>query len=178
MAAQGIQAAVLAIDKFTKRVTAPPGKQIMEQLAVEAKAMIDRRTAVGKDAEGKKFAPYSPGYSAAKARSISSRRGKRQKTRAGKSGLGRYGLGAGRMIVVDLTASGRMMSSLASHALDVATSEVYFSASSEAQKAYWHQTGAGKLPIRRFMGLSKKEREALGRSCLEKLAKRHGGTVR
>jgi hypothetical protein len=203
MAAQGIQAAVLAIDKFTKRVTRPPGKKIMQQLAAEAKVMIDTRTTAGINARGMPFKPYSPAYSAEKARLQSGPAvGRRRRAKArerelapvsailgmyGMGGfgrkrkrkrIGRYEAGAGRMLRVDLSLSGRMMGSLASHALDDRTSEVYFSSASEAQKAYWHQTGAGRLPIRRFVGLTDDERNKLGHSCLQKLAKRHGGTVR
>ena len=42
--------------------------------------------------------------------------------------------------------------------------QVYFRSQREATKAFWHQTGAGNLPVRKFFGFDKKLEKVVQRN--------------
>ena len=99
----------------------------LEQAGVNLKEVIIRRTSSGLDFRRKRFKPYSEAYSNLK-----------NKTR------------------VDLQDTNQMLQSIDSRIVSRRKAQVYFRSNHEAEKAMYHQTGAGKLPVRRFFGFDKK----------------------
>ena len=89
--------------------------------------IVDRTHKRGLDMNNRKFIGYSPYYQELKGKSK-----------------------------VDLMDSNRMLQSIASRVVSSNKAEVYFRSQREATKAFWHQTGQGKLPVRKFFGFNKK----------------------
>ena len=67
-----------------------------------------------------------------------------------------------KTIVVDRTnkrgldMNNRMLQSISSKVVSKTKAQVFFRSQREATKAFWHQTGQGNLPIRKFFGFNKK----------------------
>ena len=53
---------------------------------------------------------------------------------------------------VDLQDTNRMLQSIDSRVVAKNKVQVYFRSGREATKAFWHQTGQGNLPVRKFFG--------------------------
>jgi hypothetical protein len=89
--------------------------------------VVDRTNKRGLDMHNRKFVGYSPMYQELKGKSR-----------------------------VDLEDTNRMLQSIASKVVSKNKAQVFFRSQREATKAFWHQTGQGNLPIRKFFGFNKK----------------------
>jgi len=99
----------------------------LEQAGVNLKEVIIRRTSSGLDYKRKRFKAYSQAYSNLK-----------NKTK------------------VDLQDTNDMLQSIDSRIVSRKKAQVYFRSNYEARKGMYHQTGAGRLPVRRFFDFDKK----------------------
>lgn len=88
---------------------------------------IKVRTDRGLDMNRQTFVSYSSGYAEAKGKSR-----------------------------VDLQDSNRMLQSIQSRLISKNKVRVDFRSPREAMKGFWHQTGAGNLPVRKFFGYDKR----------------------
>ena len=102
-------------------------KMGLEQAGQFLKTAILHRTDRGQDINRKTFVAYSSGYAEAKGKSR-----------------------------VDLQDTNRMLQSIDSKVISRNKAQVYFRSGREATKAFWHQTGQGNLPVRKFFGYDKK----------------------
>ena len=98
----------------------------LEQSGQFLKTAILDRTDRGLDMNRRKFIGYSDAYKELKG-----------KTR------------------VDLQDTNDMLNSIDSRVVSKNKVQVYFRSGREAMKAFWHQTGAGNLPVRKFFGYDK-----------------------
>ena len=89
--------------------------------------VVDRTNKRGLDMHNRKFVGYSPMYQELKGKSR-----------------------------VDLEDTNRMLQSISSKLVSKNKAQVFFRSQREATKAFWHQTGQGNLPIRKFFGFNKK----------------------
>jgi len=113
-------------------------------LAVE---LIDKRvTQEGKDRYGRKLKPYA------------------KQTKELRKARGR------QTAHVDLVDSGNMMAALTYRARGN-KAEVMFGKPAEAEKAWAHQTGKGRLPKREFFGLTKDERRKVAAKVKEHIGR-------
>ena len=62
---------------------------------------------------------------------------------------------------VDLEDTNRMLQSITSKVVSKNKAQVFFRSQREATKAFWHQTGQGNLPIRKFFGFNKKAEKVI-----------------
>ncbi len=99
----------------------------LEQSGQFLKTAILDRTDRGLDMNKRKFIGYSDSYKQLKG-----------KTR------------------VDLQDTNDMLNSIDSRVVSKNKVQVFFRSGREATKAFWHQTGQGKLPVRKFFGYDKK----------------------
>jgi hypothetical protein len=110
-------------------------KMGLEQAGVNLKTAILERTDRGLDMNRKPFIGYSPSYVALKGKSR-----------------------------VDLQDTNMMLQSIDSRVVSKNKAQVYFRSGREAMKAFWHQTGQGKLPKRKFFGFDKKLEKVIQRN--------------
>jgi len=99
----------------------------LEQAGQFLKTAILHRTDRGQDVNRNTFISYSDGYAEAKGKSR-----------------------------VDLQDTNRMLQSIDSRRVSRNKVQLYFRSGREATKAFWHQTGQGNLPVRKFFGYDKK----------------------
>ena len=99
----------------------------LEQAGQFLKTAILHRTDRGQDVNRNTFIGYSSAYAEAKGKSR-----------------------------VDLQDTNRMLQSIDSRVVSRNKVQLYFRSGREAMKAYWHQTGQGNLPERKFFGYDKK----------------------
>ena len=114
----------------------------IKQAGEQLKTIIVKRTEQGKDVKMKDFTAYSPAYADLKGK-----------------------------ITVDLSDTNRMLQSISSRMVNRNTSRIFFRSPREATKAFFHQTGAGNLPIRKFFGYSKKTEKVI-QDTFEKFVKK------
>ena len=107
----------------------------LEQAGQFLKTAILHRTDRGQDMNRNTFVSYSPEYASAKGKSR-----------------------------VDLQDTNRMLQSIDSRVVSRNKVQVYFRSGREAMKAYWHQVGAGNLPVRKFFGYDKKLENVIQRN--------------
>ena len=98
----------------------------LEQAGVQLKTAILHKTDRGIDVNRNNFIGYSTQYAQEKGKSR-----------------------------VDLQDTNRMLQSIDSRVVSRNKVQVYFRSGREAMKAFWHQTGAGNLPVRKFFGYDK-----------------------
>lgn len=119
------------VDGLIARIKAKKDKvftrDIVEELALQAKNAILLNTGMAKDKNRAQFASYSYLY-------------------AQKKGLG--------INQVNLIQSGLMLNSMTQKALDNKTAMIFFTNSTASERAGWHIDGAGNLPKRDFFGVS------------------------
>ena len=65
---------------------------------------------------------------------------------------------------VDLQDTNRMLQSIDMKVISRNKVQLYFRSGREAMKAYWHQTGQGKLPKRPFFGFNKDVEKVIQRN--------------
>ena len=106
--------------------------QGVQRAGIQLKEIILDRTDRGFDIFGARFAPYSFMYSQEKGKTT-----------------------------VNLQDTNRMLQSIDSKIRSKYKSQVYFRSQTEAKKAYWHQTGQGNLPIRKFFGFNDKTEKVI-----------------
>ena len=97
--------------------------------------IIDRTNKRGLDMNNRKFVGYSPMYQELKGKSR-----------------------------VDLEDTNRMLQSISSKVVSKNKAQVFFRSQREATKAFWHQTGQGNLPVRKFFGFNKKVEKLIGKN--------------
>jgi hypothetical protein len=114
----------------------------LDQAGEQLKTIIIKRTEQGKDVKMKDFTAYSPAYADLKGK-----------------------------ITVDLSDTNRMLQSISSRMVGRNKSRIFFRSPREATKAFFHQTGAGNLPIRKFFGYSKKTEKVI-QDTFEKFVKK------
>ena len=114
----------------------------LDQAGEQLKTIIVKRTESGKNVKMKDFTAYSPAYADLKGK-----------------------------ITVDLSDTNRMLQSISSRMVNRNTSRIFFRSPREATKAFFHQTGAGNLPIRKFFGYSKKTEKVI-QDTFEKFVKK------
>ena len=110
-------------------------KMGLEQAGEQLRRIIEENTTKGKKFSGGKFVAYSPEYSALKGKTT-----------------------------VDLQDSNRMLQSMKSRVVNKSKAQVYFNDMGMGKRAYWHQTGSGKLPERPFFGFNKKVENVIKQS--------------
>jgi len=118
----------------------------LEQAGENLKEVIIRRTSAGLDYKRKRFQPYSEAYSNLK-----------NKTR------------------VDLQDTNRMLQNISSRIVNRKRASVYFRSQLEAEKAMYHQTGAGNLPVRRFFDHDIKLRRVIQKNFAKYIEKQIRG---
>lgn len=123
---------IARISRKLRYLGEPLSNQELEAIGSEVIVEIQTRTESGKDVNGARFKGYS------------------DRTKKSRSKRGRT------TSKVDLSDFGDMLRSMTSR---VESNKVIiaFSKMVENDKAYFHQTGAGKLPVRRFFAISKKQ---------------------
>ena len=102
-------------------------RQGLEQAGIQLKEIILNKTDRGIDQTGGRFPAYSFSYSQEKGKTT-----------------------------VNLQDTNRMLQSIDSKLKSKNKVQLYFRSQTEAKKAYWHQTGQGKLPVRKFFGFNNK----------------------
>ena len=107
----------------------------LEQAGQFLKTAILHRTDRGQDVNRNTFIAYSSAYAEAKGKSR-----------------------------VDLQDSNDMLNSIDSRVVSKNKVQIYFRSQFEAKKAFWHQTGAGNLPVRKFFGYDKKLENVIQRN--------------
>ena len=110
-------------------------KKGLEQAGQFLKTAILHRTDRGQDVNRRSFIAYSSAYAEEKGKSR-----------------------------VDLQDTNRMLQSIDSKVISRNKAQVYFRSQREATKAFWHQTGAGNLPVRKFFGYDKKLEKVIQRN--------------
>ena len=110
-------------------------KKGLDQAGEQLRRIIEENTTKGKNFKGGKFVAYSPEYSALKGKTT-----------------------------VDLQDSNRMLQSMKSRTVNNYKAQVYFNDMGMGKRAYWHQTGSGKLPERPFFGFNKKVENVIKQS--------------
>ena len=95
----------------------------LEQAGVQLKTAILHKTDRGIDVNRQNFIAYSSSYAEEKGKAR-----------------------------VDLQDTNRMLQSIDSRVVAKNKVQVYFRSGREATKAFWHQTGQGNLPVRKFFG--------------------------
>ena len=110
-------------------------KMGLEQAGEQLRRIIEENTTKGKKFSGGKFVAYSPEYSALKGKTT-----------------------------VDLQDSNRMLQSMKSRVVNKSKAQVYFNDMGMGKRAYWHQTGSGKLPERPFFGFNRKVENVIKKS--------------
>lgn len=110
-------------------------KMGLEQAGEQLRRIIEENTTKGKKFSGGKFVAYSPEYSALKGKTT-----------------------------VDLQDSNRMLQSMKSRVVNKSKAQVYFNDMGMGKRAYWHQTGSGKLPERPFFGFNRKVENVIKQS--------------
>ncbi len=132
--------------KFEKDM---PG--IIRQSLAKASAFgalrIEERTLQGKDADGNRFRPYAK-------QTIENRKKAGRKTS-----------------FVDLFFSGRMLGSLTFRS-SAAKGQIFFRRQEEGEKAFFHDTGSGRIPRRPFFAIGKKEEEKIRKIFFDNISKR------
>jgi len=118
----------------------------LDQAGENLKEVIIRRTSAGLDYKRRRFKPYSEAYSNLK-----------NKTR------------------VDLQDTNQMLQSIASRIVNRKRASVYFRSNYEAEKAMYHQTGAGRLPVRRFFDHDIKLRRVIQKNFAKYIEKQIRG---
>ena len=127
--------------KFANKIPPIITKGI-KQAGEQLKTIVVKRTESGKDVNMKGFRAYSPAYAELKGKTT-----------------------------VDLSDTNRMLQSISSRMVNRNTSRIFFRSPREATKAFFHQTGSGNLPIRKFFGYSKKTEKVI-QDTFEKFVKR------
>jgi hypothetical protein len=107
----------------------------LEQSGQFLKTAILHRTDRGQDINRNTFVAYSSAYAEEKGKSR-----------------------------VDLQDSNDMLNSIDSRVAGRNKVQIYFRSGKEATKAFWHQTGAGNLPVRKFFGYDKKLENVIQRN--------------
>ncbi len=130
-----------------KNLDIKPKQQDLYNIAMKARYNIWSRTKNGKDYLGYPFAPYSEKYKLV--------REKLHKTTE----------------IVNLEFTNRMLSSI-QIANRPNESYIYFADANRRKIAYYHNTGAGKLPLREFFNLSSQELDILAKSLLKQIENR------
>ena len=110
-------------------------KKAISKAGDQLRTIIKEKTIRGEKYTSGRFQGYSPGYSELKGKTI-----------------------------VDLKDSNTMLQSIKSRVVNNFKSQVYFHDMGMAQRAYWHQTGAGNLPERPFFGFNKKVENVIKRT--------------
>jgi len=119
----------MRVVKIPKMPNLEPDAKLMHDLGAVVLMGIEERTEKGVDKDGKKFKPYTPSY---------------RKTRAKK----------GRTKTVNLEFNGQMLGNM-TQKTENGVASIYFPDSHEALKARVHTIGEGKMPARKFFGVSK-----------------------
>jgi hypothetical protein len=137
-------------------------KRLVSHLKARIPGMVQRRTQAGIDERGKPFKPYSSGYQVARLKS-----GRSAQPSLWLTGgmVSSYGLRSARLVGTTITLIfGPGASTSASLALGDKGSVMTGRRSPPHNLlGYYHQTGAGNLPRRRWMGLSDAEMATLAK---------------
>jgi phage gpG-like protein len=131
--------------------------ELVSRIASLLHARIVARTLEGRDADGRPFVPYSPGYAEWRRK---------------------HGRPVDR---VDLFFRGHMMAAMQDKAESPVKAKIFFADAEQAKKAYFHHTGGAggkKLPRRPFFALSDEDIELAVREVKDYVARRVGETFR
>ena len=121
-------------DRFLKRFPHIT-KKGLDEAGEQLRRIIEDKTTRGEKYTSGRFVGYSPEYSALKGKTT-----------------------------VDLQDSNRMLQSMKSRTVNNYKAQVYFNDMGMGKRAYWHQTGSGKLPERPFFGFNKKVENVIKQS--------------
>lgn len=135
-----------AIKKLGNKVKPSIHKTLSYVSAFEISQIINRTQKKGIDVNENPFKPYSIGYKRAKVK---------------ESG------------VVDLKDSGQMFSSLTSK-ITPSKGSLFFRQKSANDKAFYHDTGIGKMPKREFFSISNKEQDKIEKLFFDRMASELG----
>lgn len=158
-----------------------PSKGGVDLLVARAIGFIKLQAEQGVDQDGKPFVDYAPSYKRALAATgrLSGKKmlmlsggmmkslGERSRTITGSTIEAVIGPGLGRSPKVPLP-GGHWSDDTIQDWLDSPASKAGGRLADVSQNVigYWHQTGAGRLPVRRWCGLSPKNRERLKRDIV------------
>lgn len=115
-----------------------PSESTMREQGTILRDRLEARALEGLDEDRRRFAPY-----AARTRALKQRRPRRNPF------TGRY---ANRLLVT-LHATGQMFRDLQVTRATRRTVQLGFTTRRSEQLAQWHESGAGRLPVRRFLGV-------------------------
>ena len=123
--------------KFNKFISRFPNivKKGLLQASLQLKEIILDKTDRGFDVSGKRFPAYSRMYAEEKGKTI-----------------------------VNLQDTNRMLQSIDTKLINKNKAQIYFRSQTQAKKAYWHQTGQGNLPVRKFFGFNNKTEKVIQRT--------------
>lgn len=117
--------------------------QGLEQAGAFMVEAIKTRTDRGLDVNRKSFIAYSPEYAQLK-----------NKTK------------------VDLQDNNDMLNNISWQRVNKNKVKVYFRSQRELDKAYWHQTGSGNLPVRKFFGYDRRLEKQVQKNFVKFLTKK------
>jgi len=124
--------------------------KIIQQGLEDAGAFLSEaqkvRTDRGLDVNRKTFISYSPAYAELKGKSR-----------------------------VDLQDTNRMLQSISHKLISRNKAQIYFRSQAEAEKGFYHQTGAGRLPVRKFFGFDKRLEKQVNKNFVKFLERKIKG---
>ena len=140
----------IEVQRFFKKFQRDmPGiiKESLARASAFGSLKIQERTLKGKDADGNRFRPYSR-------RTIESRQEKGRQTS-----------------FVDLFDSGKMLGAI-TFISTASKGQIFFRRQAENRKAFFHDTGTGKLPRRPFFAIGRKEEDKIKKIFFDNIARR------
>jgi|TARA_R100001530_G_C4263537_1_gene141185 Cdc6-like AAA superfamily ATPase len=142
-------------NKFSKIINKFPraAKKALARAAIFGRQQIVRKTKRGEKPSGGAFARYSEMY---------------KKSDQFKNKKNKF---------VDLFYSGQMLGDISTRVIGRSTGEIFFLRNAEAQKAFGHHTGVGRLPERPFFSIGRVDRKKMVRR-FEKDFRRFSGIKR
>ena len=121
--------------RFSDLIDQRGSADVMREAGLRLAVKIENRTMSGLDERGRRFAPYSPAY----------RKGVKR------GGVVRF---ASKSIgPVDLHLTGQMFRDFDVVQVTAKSVGLGFRGSESGKKADWHESGAGRLPVRKFLGV-------------------------
>ena len=117
-------------------------RNVLNVIALGIKNRILVRTHSGLDKNFKRFYPYNAAYAEKEGKTL-----------------------------VNLTQRGHMLNSMTQKVLNNNVAKIFFSTKQQREKALWHVTGAGNLPVRDFFGVNRKDEKFALKAYQKNLSK-------
>jgi hypothetical protein len=140
----------IEVQRFFKKFQRDmPGiiKESLARASAYGSLRIEERTLQGKDADGNRFRPYAK-------QTIENRKKAGRKTS-----------------FVDLFFSGKMLGSLTFRS-SASKGQIFFRRQEEGEKAFFHDTGSGRIPRRPFFAIGRKEEEKIKKIFFDNISRR------